>query len=315
MAAIEKVREYWNRRPCNIRHSPRSLGSREYFDEVEARKYFVEPHIPTFAQFERWRGKKVLEIGCGIGTDSINFARAGAALTIVELSEASLDLCRRRFDAYGLSASFYHGDAEELSTFVPIEPYDLIYSFGVNHNSPDPGRIIGEIRKYLVDRSELRLMLYSKWSWKVAWIVVGYGGGRFWRAAELIRRYSEAQEGCPVTHIHSIGEIRRLLHAFEIVELRKDHIFPYVIGEYVRYQYRRMWYFRWMPSRLFRWLERHLGWHVFAEAQLVDRQPQEVAIDPPHPLDAPVLRRAHNPVVASFLTPEAIGSWAPHSPG
>ncbi|MGH9865614.1 MAG: class I SAM-dependent methyltransferase, partial [Candidatus Acidiferrales bacterium] len=55
---IEQVRDYWNRRPCNILHSPRTVGSREYFDDVEARKYFVESHIPRFAEFEKWRGKK-----------------------------------------------------------------------------------------------------------------------------------------------------------------------------------------------------------------------------------------------------------------
>jgi hypothetical protein len=64
--SLNTVRDYWNRRPCNIRHSPSELGTRQYFDEVEARKYFVERHIPRFAQFEWWRGKKVLEIGCGI---------------------------------------------------------------------------------------------------------------------------------------------------------------------------------------------------------------------------------------------------------
>jgi hypothetical protein len=75
---IARVQQYWDRRPCNIRHSQAPIGTRRYFDEVEARKYFVEYHIPGFAKFERRRGKKVLEIGCGIGPDTINFNRSSA---------------------------------------------------------------------------------------------------------------------------------------------------------------------------------------------------------------------------------------------
>src|SRR5215467_7820926 len=99
---ITRVKEYWNARPCNIRHSTAPLGSKQYFNEVEARKYFVEPHIPLFAEFERWRGKKVLEIGCGIGTDTINFARAGAQVSTVDLSEKSMELARKRASVFGL---------------------------------------------------------------------------------------------------------------------------------------------------------------------------------------------------------------------
>jgi 2-polyprenyl-3-methyl-5-hydroxy-6-metoxy-1,4-benzoquinol methylase len=92
---VKDVKNYWNSRPCNIRHSKKEIGSKEYFNDVEHRKYFVEPHIPKFAEFEKWKGKKVLEIGCGIGTDSINFVKAGAKLTCVELSEKSLELCKK----------------------------------------------------------------------------------------------------------------------------------------------------------------------------------------------------------------------------
>src|SRR5439155_26929823 len=64
---IERVRDFWDRAPCNIRHSNKTVGTREYFDEVEQRKYFVESHIPGFADFGSWAGRRVLEIGCGIG--------------------------------------------------------------------------------------------------------------------------------------------------------------------------------------------------------------------------------------------------------
>jgi len=238
------------------------LGTREYFDEVEARKYFVEPHIPGFAQFERWRGKKVLEIGCGIGTDSVNFARAGADLTVVEISEKSLQICKDRFEVYGQKATFYSGNAEDLSSFVPVEPYDLIYSFGVIHHTPSPGRVFEAIKQYCHPGTEIRIMLYSKWSWKALWILLKYGKGAIWRAEELIRTHSEAQTGCPVTHYYSLREIRRLLADFEIAEMHKDHIFPYKIESYIHYQYDRVWYFRLMPRPLFHRLEKGLGWHT-----------------------------------------------------
>jgi 2-polyprenyl-3-methyl-5-hydroxy-6-metoxy-1,4-benzoquinol methylase len=148
--SIEDVRAYWNARPCNIRHSTKPFGTREYFDEVESRKYFVEPHIPLFAEFERWKGKKVLEIGCGIGTDTMNFARAGAMVTAVDLSDESLQVARKRAEVLGLQSSitFIQANAERLSEYVPVETYDLVYSFGVIHHTPHPENVIREIHTW-----------------------------------------------------------------------------------------------------------------------------------------------------------------------
>ena len=267
---IEQVEEYWDQRPCNIRHSPSEVGTRQYFDEVEARKYFVEPHIPRFADFKRWRGKRVLEIGCGIGTDTINFARHGAMVTAVELSQRSLEIARQRAEVYGLEnrIRFYQANGEKMTQVVPVEPYDLIYSFGVIHHTPDPEQVVDQIRHYVRPGGTIKLMVYNRYSWKVLWIVLKFGKGQFWRLPEVVARYSEAQEGCPVTFTYTKREMPRLLdrYAFKVTEMWVDHIFPYRVADYVEYRFKKVWYFRWMPRPLFRWMERRWGWHLCVTA-------------------------------------------------
>lgn len=268
---VDAVRSYWNERPCNIRHSTKPVGTKEYFDEVEHRKYFVEPHIPRFAEFARWKGKKVLEIGCGIGTDTMNFARAGAQVTAVDLSDESLKVARQRAEVFGLQdrITFYQANAERLSEYVPVEKYDLIYSFGVIHHTPHPGVVLDELRKYATPETVLKVMVYNRASFKVLWIILGYGKGQFWRQAELTARYSEAQTGCPVTYSYTPKEGKRWLadHGFTAYETWVDHIFPYAIPEYKEYRYKKVWYFRMLPDRVFRALEQALGWHLCLTAR------------------------------------------------
>ncbi|MBX7136845.1 MAG: class I SAM-dependent methyltransferase [Oligoflexia bacterium] len=256
-ANIDAVKSFWDKRPCNIRHSQAQLGTREYFDQVEARKYFVEPHIPGFAQFERWRGKRVLEIGCGIGTDAVNFARAGADYTAVELSSESMKIAQQRFEVFGLNGRFINANAESVATQLPGEKFDLVYSFGVIHHTPQPAAVIDGVKQLLKPDSEFRLMLYSRYSWKSFMIALGFD-------------QPEAQSGCPIAFTYSAAEIRHLLSGFQILELRKDHIFPYLISEYRNYNYKVVPWFRWMPRPLFRSLETSLGWHSLITCRLAD---------------------------------------------
>ena len=254
---IQTVQSYWNARPCNIRHSTQPIGTKEYFDEVEKRKYFVEPHIPGFAQFERWKGRRVLEVGCGIGTDTINFARAGALVTAVDLSSESLKLAQQRAKVFGLEkcVTFYQANAEDLSAAVPVESYDLVYSFGVIHHTPNPSGVIAQIRGYMTPSSELRIMLYAKNSWKNIMIDAGFD-------------QPEAQTGCPVAFTFTEQEVRELLAGFQIFEIRQDHIFPFVIEKYVKYEYEVAPWFSAMPKQMFVALERNLGWHMLVTARL-----------------------------------------------
>jgi 2-polyprenyl-3-methyl-5-hydroxy-6-metoxy-1,4-benzoquinol methylase len=259
-ASIDDVKQYWDKRPCNIKHSTAEVGSKQYFDEVEERKYFVEPHIPAFAEFDLWKDKEVLEIGCGIGTDSINFARAGAKLTVVELSEASLAITKQRFNVFGLEANFILADAEHLSDHLPNKKFDLVYSFGVIHHSPNPSVIIQEIAKVIKPGGQLRIMLYSKYSTKNLMINLGLA-------------QPEAQAGCPIAFTYTKEEIEKLLTGFHVYSCSKAHIFPYKIDEYKEYKYVKKFPWNVMPAPLFNLCERTLGWHYLVKAYYDQKDP------------------------------------------
>jgi len=265
----EEVKQYWDNRPCNINHSDKPKGSKEYFDEVEAKKYFVEPHIPKFAHFEKWKGKKILEIGCGIGTDSINFVRAGANLTIIEFSDKSLEMCKERFKVYGLEATFYNGDVEKLSEFLPKQHFDLIYSFGVIHHTSNPEKAIEEISKYMDPFTELRMMLYSKISYKLFWVMMENNVKKIQDMETLIRKNAEAQYNCPVAYTFTFEEIDSMLKKcnMKIRNIWKDHIFTWNIPEYKKNIYKKDKYWDGVPDELFKQFERELGWHTMVVAR------------------------------------------------
>jgi len=267
--SIRAVQDYWDRRPCNIRHSGKPVGNREYFDEVEQRKYYVEPHIPAFAGFDRWSGKRILEVGCGIGTDTINFARAGASVTAVDLSERSLEIAQRRAQVYGLkNIKFIQANVEELTDTLAGQRFDLVYSFGVIHHTPNPVKALSQISALMQPGGTLKIMVYHRYSWKVLCVLGTYGRGAFWNLDQIIARHSEAQEGCPITYTYTKQQIARLISGlgFRIESAFVDHIFPWRIQDYVQYRYRKVWYFAALPDSVFRRLERHWGWHLCVTA-------------------------------------------------
>jgi SAM-dependent methyltransferase len=252
---LEQIRAYWNNRPCNIRHSRSPIGTKEYIDEVEARRYANEPHNYTFPEFDRWKGKRVLEIGCGIGTDATNFARAGAKYTGVDLSYESIKLARTRFDVFDLQGEFIECNAEELNhVFDPHEKFDLIYSFGVIHHAPRPDRVVACLPNLLAPGGEIKCMLYAKNSWKNIMIEAGWD-------------QPEAQDNCPQAMTYTKQEARELFRNFDNVHVEQDFIFPWNIEHYVKYEYVKQPWFESMPPELFKILERALGWHLMITAK------------------------------------------------
>jgi ubiquinone/menaquinone biosynthesis C-methylase UbiE len=260
---INKVYEYWNSRPCNIRHSSKPQNSVEFFDEVQAKKYRSEDHKLDFLALGKWLGKNVLELGCGLGSDAIMFAKAGANVTCVDLTDNSLKLCKKNFEVHGLSGEFFLGNIEELDTFLPDKKYDLIYSFGVIHHTPNPKKVFEKAHKYLKEDGELRCMLYSRFSYKLFWLMNTMDNWKLNNTDELIQNYSEAQSGCPVTYTYTFDEIEDLVGPwFKVNKIWKDHIFMWDIESYKKNIFKRDTAFEGVSDEFLTKMKKELGWHT-----------------------------------------------------
>src|ERR1044072_4053619 len=156
----ERVREFWQQHPCGTKFTDVETGSPEFFERIEQHRYEKEWHIPGAANFAATRGLKVLEIGCGVGTDGAQFARAGADYTGVDLTEAAIELARKRFELSGLPGKFQVADAENLD--FADESFDLVYSHGVLHHTPDTARAVREIHRVLRPGGKAVVMLYHR---------------------------------------------------------------------------------------------------------------------------------------------------------
>jgi SAM-dependent methyltransferase len=159
----ERVRAFWQAHPCGTKFSDAEMGTLEFFERVEAHRYAKEWHIPAAANFAAAQGLRVLEIGCGLGTDGAQFARAGAKYTGIDLTEASIELARKRFELAGLRGEFHIADAEQLD--FPDNSFDLVYSHGVLHHTPDTAGAVREIHRVLKPGGRAIVMLYHRGSY------------------------------------------------------------------------------------------------------------------------------------------------------
>jgi SAM-dependent methyltransferase len=255
--SIKEIEEYWDTRPCNIRHSTAQIGTRKYHTEVMRRRYFVEPHVLNWIHSIPGYFNKtldILEIGCGIGSDAFLMASEGHNVDAVDVSKKSLKVALKGKKALCLDGRlyFYYANAEKLSLVLPIREYDVIYIYGVLHHTPDQEKLLEEIKKYMGKDSILKLMVYNKWSWK---------GMVLWLRDRSFKN-TEAQPNCPIARVHSKDDVKKLLKDFTIIESKIDFIFPYKVDEYIKYEYKKVWYWP-----ILRHLQKILGWHILITAK------------------------------------------------
>jgi SAM-dependent methyltransferase len=209
----DSVRAYWNAEPCGTRGIA-GPDRRAYFDSIERERYATEPYIPSFARFDRARGRRLLEIGVGAGTDFVNWVRGGAIATGVDLTEQGVRLTRERVEGEGLHAHLEQADAESL----PFKPdsFDFVYSFGVLHHSPDTPKTIGEVHRVLRPGGTAVIMLYHCYGW--VGLTLWAAKLRPWKSP----RWAIAQSlESPDTKSYTVSETRALFNAFTDVKIRR----------------------------------------------------------------------------------------------
>lgn len=254
---IDKIKQYWNAQPCNIKHSLSVSGTEQYWNEVTERRFFVEPHLRDFAGFHSWRGKRVLEIGSGIGSDAVEFARHGAAYVGIDLSAESVAMSRQRFELFDLAGEFHVMDAADSAAVAGLGQFDLVYSCGVLHHYPDMTACLDNIHNALQPNGEFRMLVYAKNSWKYAMIQKGLD-------------QFEAQSDCPYAKAYSREEIYDLLQGqFEVLRIRQDHCFMYNVPKYRAGEYELEPWFAAMPEDMRAAVKEYLGWHLLIKARKI----------------------------------------------
>ncbi|MSR29189.1 MAG: SAM-dependent methyltransferase [Phycisphaerales bacterium] len=262
----DKVHDFWNRASCGEALLLASMDRDGYAGQAKAR-YELEPYIDDLARFGEAKGQMVLEIGVGLGADHQRFAEAGAALYGIDLTQLAVDHTMRRLEAFNLHSNLSRGDAENLS--FPDGTFDIVYSWGVLHHSPNTRQAFDEVLRVLKPGGRAAIMIYSKWSLVGLMLWGRYAllrGRPFTKMATIYSRYLES----PGTKAFTRHEAERLTRRFSSVRIWTvmSHGDLLASGAGQRHSgmilslARRLW-----PRWLFRTLCPHAGLFMLIEAQ------------------------------------------------
>jgi SAM-dependent methyltransferase len=291
-SATEGAQSFWNDHQPGFRFARSEVGTRAFFDEVEAARYELEPHIPEIVRFDRWSGCDVLEAGCGIATDGIRFARAAARYTGTDLSPQALDLARRRFALEGIDGIFLPAPVTALS--FEAESFDLVYSHGVIHHVADTAGAVAEFFRVLRPGGTALVMVYHHASFNYWVTIMGLRrllaaslvvpgavevvarvtgesrdvldghrrllhehGLRYLSDRDLFLSSNTDGPGNPLSKVYTRSDARRLFVAFEEVDFEVRHLNLRIYPGGARIA----------RTAFARRLERRFGWHLYIEAR------------------------------------------------
>ena len=282
------VKDFWNARPCGSLASTQTPASSRYFDEIEADRYRHEPYIARWIDGMNWRGRDVLEIGAGVGTDGRRIAGHGARYVGINVDAGSTELACRNFELHGIPGLLRQGDVTQLD--FPDASFDVVYAFGVLMHVPAAARAVAEIHRVLRPGGELRAMVYNRSSINYQLEIrilrrllrrallmpgviavasaLGLPRQKLVRHAELARTQPAMSEeewlsrntdgpDNPYTRVYSAGELESLLGRFVRVTQHVAFFDPRHYGALAAL----------MPTAVVHALGRRWGWHRLVIAQ------------------------------------------------
>jgi SAM-dependent methyltransferase len=242
------VREYWNRHIHDLEITAHPVGSPGFFEDLDQYHFEKLHHLPRLVDFNGYRGRRVLDVGCGAGTDLVRFARAGAEVTGVDIAPSAIDLARKNFGIQGLDADLRVADGERLP--FDDNTFDLVYAHGVVQYTSDPAALVTECHRVLRPGGEAVFQVYNRVSWL--------------NALSKLMKVPLEHEDAPVLRKYSAAEFRALLAPFGSIRIVGER-FP------VRSRLHGGWK-GWMFNAFFvgtfnalprAWVRR-FGWHLLA---------------------------------------------------
>ena len=248
MASIDEVRAYWNAHIHDLEITRHPVGSRGFFDDLDQYHFEKLHHLLRLVDFDAYRGRRVLEVGCGAGVDLVRFARGGAQVTGVDLAESAITLARANFEQQGLTADLRVADGEALP--FPDASFDLVYAHGVVQYTAHPERLVAECRRVLKPGATAIVQVYNRISWL--------------NALSKVMKVGLEHEDAPVLRTFSIGELRALLRGFGEVRIVAER-FPVktrLHGGWKGALYNGV--FVGVFNKVPRPLVRRFGWHLLA---------------------------------------------------
>jgi SAM-dependent methyltransferase len=259
MSLEKDIIAFWDQYPCGAWHGDAYLdGSREYFMSIsDFRDRTIGPAIQDFVRFETWRDKRVLEIGCGIGSDAMKFMQQGATYVGIDISKEAIQRARHRAAIFDLVGRFEVRDASRAENYRDLGTFDLVYCNGVLHHWPDMPAFVDNVWHCLSPNAVFAFTVYAANSWDH--VMSQHGLAQF-----------EAAAGCPWVRTLSQDEIQELMgQKFEITDLTRKGCFMYNVESYKNKQLILEPWFDCMPDAMRDAVDRHYGKYYYVKARKV----------------------------------------------